>query len=159
MRDGTPNGYAIATFEGRDYTLRYKAARRPADYQMNIYAPASVGHGESADTEILVNVFAGSQRSRVELRLSRSGKSAGSSADEWIELERVERLDPAYVALRARELALLGEKLTLPMPVASSHIWSGHLPNAPAPGSYWIEVRSSDMFGQIDIGRRLIRIE
>ena len=77
--DGTPNGYAVATFEGHDYALRYKAARRPADYQMNIDAPDRVRAGSAAEREILVNVFAGSERSRVELRLTGSPRSAGTT--------------------------------------------------------------------------------
>ena len=39
MSDGAPNGYSIVTFDGNEYSIRFKAARRPADHQMNIYAP------------------------------------------------------------------------------------------------------------------------
>jgi hypothetical protein len=159
MRDGTPNGYAVATFEGLDYAIRFKAARRPADYQMNVYAPARVRAEDAGSSEILVNVFAGSERSLVEMRLARSPETESSAVGDWTRLERVARPDPAYEALRARELALTGDdQPRLPAPVPSSHLWSGRLPAGPEPGSYWIEVRSTDMFGQVDTGRRLIRI-
>jgi 3',5'-cyclic AMP phosphodiesterase CpdA len=160
MRDGTPNGYAVATFEGHDYALRYKAARRPADYQMNIDAPDRVRAGSAAEREILVNVFAGSERSRVELRLTGSPRSADAETGGWTAMHRVERPDPSYQALWERERELLGEeRARLPHPLPSTHLWSGHLPAEPAPGSYWIEVRSTDMFGQVDTARRLIRVE
>jgi len=160
MRDGTPNGYAVATFEGLDYAVRFKAARRPADYQMNVYAPARVRAADARNTEVLVNVFAGSERSRVELRLTGAPETAKAGAASWIRLEQVERPDPAYAALWKRELDLLGEeRASLPGPVPSTHLWSGHLPGDPAPGSYWIEVRSTDLFDQVDTGRRLIRVD
>jgi hypothetical protein len=160
MRDGTPNGYALVTFEGLDYAIRFKAARRPADYQMNIFAPATLRTEDAEGSEVLVNVFAGSERSLVEMRLARGRQSVKSAASDWIRLERVERPDPGYVALREREQALLGEeKVGLPHPAPSTHLWRGTLPATPAQGSYWIEVRSQDLFGQVDWGRRPIRIE
>jgi hypothetical protein len=154
------NGYALVTFEGLDYAIRFKAARRPADYQMNIFAPATLRTEDAEGSEVLVNVFAGSERSLVEMRLARGRQSVKSAASDWIRLERVERPDPGYVALREREQALLGEeKVGLPHPAPSTHLWRGTLPATPARGSYWIEVRSQDLFGQVDWGRRPIRIE
>jgi hypothetical protein len=78
----------------------------------------------------------------------------------WQTLERVERPDPFYVELLARE-AELGPKLGRPLPPAapSLHLWRGTLPANPPPGTYTLEVRSSDVFGQDFSARRLIRIE
>ena len=39
MADGAPKGYSLITFDGNQYSIRYKASRRPVDYQMNIFAP------------------------------------------------------------------------------------------------------------------------
>ena len=152
MRDGTPNGYSIATFEGSNVLVRYKVARRPGDYQMNVYAPEVVAASTASDAEVLVNVFAGSEHSRVEMRFGRTGP--------WKPMERVEREDPALVRLKELEkgsAAPLGK--TLPRPIPCSHLWRATLPADPAPGTYLIRVRETDVFGQVHGAVRVIRIE
>lgn len=151
MRDGAPNGWCVATFEGATYSYEFRAARRPADYQMNIHAPNVVAADAVTETEVLVNVFAGSERSTVELRVGNG---------PWAKLERVEREDPYYVATRAAQQAYAqpqGGKL--PKPVKSSHLWRGTLPADLAVGTHQIEVRTTDVFGQTYAARRLIRVE
>ena len=39
MADGAPNGYSIISFDGAKYSLDFKAAGQPADYQMRIMMP------------------------------------------------------------------------------------------------------------------------
>ncbi len=157
MRDGSPNGYSIVTFDGADYSIRFKAARRPADHQIEIGAPAEVVSGSRR--EIHANVFAGSERSRVEVRV-RDGSPRSEVGDEgWRPLERTLTVDPAFRALRRRELdALAADERSLPNPNPSQHLWRGELHFDLEPGSYWIEVRSRDMFGQVDIARRVVRV-
>jgi hypothetical protein len=152
MRDGTPNGYSILHIDGNTYALRYKVARRPADYQMNIYAPDAVASAQAAQTEVLVNVFAGSDRSRVEMRLG--------SAGAWIPLTRVDRPDPYFLELKRRE-AESADRPSRPLPPAdpSRHLWRGTLPADPAIGTSLLEVRSIDLFGAAHHGRRILRIE
>ena len=95
MRDGAPNGWSVIEFDGRDYSVRFKAARQPASYQLNIYAPESVSAGDAAATEVLVNVFAGSERSSVEMHID------GVDAEGvWTPLDRADRRDPYYVAVQ-----------------------------------------------------------
>jgi len=152
MRDGTPNGYSILHIDGSDYAIRYKVARRPVDYQMNIFAPDAVAAAESNETEVLVNVFAGSDRSRVEMRLGAAGA--------WVPLIRVDRPDPYFLALKRRE-AESSDRPARPLPPAdpSRHLWRGTLPADPPVGTSWLEVRTTDMFGATHRGRRIIRIE
>jgi hypothetical protein len=152
MRDGTPNGYSILSIAGNRYQVRYKVARRPADYQMNIFAPDAVTAGRAGETEILVNVFSGSDRSRVEMRLRPEGA--------WLPMTRVERPDPYFLEQKRRELAAPTPP-TRPLPPAdpSKHLWRATLPPAPATGTTLIEVRTVDMFGATHTGRRSIRIE
>lgn len=141
MRDGAPNGYSIITFDGTKYSLEFRAARRPADYQMNIYAPEVIAAAQTGTTKVFVNVFAGSGRSKVTLHLD--------GAAEGVAMERVEIEDPQYMALKKMEE---GEKppagRKLPAVVKSSHIWEATLPAGLAPGSHVIRVRTTDMFGQ-----------
>jgi hypothetical protein len=151
MSCGAPNGWSVVTFEKNRYSIRFQPARRPAGYQMNIYAPEVVVAAAAGQTEVLVNVFAGSERSTVQMRLD---------VGEWVALERVVREDPYYLALKHAEEGEHAPRGTkLPKASKSPHLWRGTLPAGPAPGTHLIEVRTTDMFGQSYVGRRLIRIE
>ncbi len=153
MRDGAPNGYTIISFDGNGYSMRFKAARRPADEQMSIYAPNEVPAGALADTEVIVNVYAGSERSVVEMRVGDR---------PWTKLAQELRPDPYFADLKAmEERAKAAGKLpgrALPKIIPSPHIWVGRLPGELSPGTHLIEVRTKDMFGQEYTGRRIIRV-
>lgn len=151
MKDGTPNGYSIVTFDGKSYSVKYKAARRPADYQMNIHGPDIVDAAKAGETEILANVFAGSEKSVVDMRLGEKGN--------WIRMEQVEVEDPAIVA--AKKLEDSYEKhptKRIPSTDISRHIWRANLPLDAAPGTHLIQVRTTDMFGQTYWGNRVITV-
>jgi hypothetical protein len=152
MRCGAPNGWVLLEIDGSGYALRFKAARRPWSHQMSIHAPDAVPAIEAAGTEVLVNVFAGSERDRVEMRLRPD--------DPWIPLVRVERRDPYYVELKIREARLDPPAgYGLPPVVDSPHLWAGTLPEDPPPGTHALEVRARDLSGRVHRGIRLVRIE
>lgn len=163
MRDGSPNGYSIVTFEGTDYSIRFKAARRPADHQIWIHAPEAVETGQRA--AIYANVFAGSERSQVHLRIrDRPTPTALPARDSqlgrWTPMTLTREPDPAFLALRERENAALAEdEKPLPHPNPSPHLWRLERDFELAPGRYWLEVRSIDMFGQEDRALRALRVE
>ena len=71
MNDGAPNGYSIITFDGNKYSVHFKPARRPDNYQMNIYLPNEIEQNALDTTKVLVNVFAGSERSKVEMQVDK----------------------------------------------------------------------------------------
>ncbi|MBW2691966.1 MAG: calcineurin-like phosphoesterase family protein [Deltaproteobacteria bacterium] len=152
MRCGAPNGYSILEFDGHHYSVRFKAARRLADHQMNIFAPGATSSESAAETEVLVNVFSGSERTQVEMRL---GKTGG-----WIPLQREAREDPHYLAAIERDLLRNPRpRFFLPPALKSPHLWVGTLPANPPIGSHTIEVRATDMYGQVFHARHLIRVE
>ncbi len=152
MRDGVPNGYVIATFNGNDYQLRYKAARMPKDFQMSIHAPEVISISQVAETEIVANVFNGNQKSKVRMRVREYG--------DWVTMTRTEREDPTYRALFERDVADMDRvHRALPEPIASPHIWVAKLPAEVALGVHVLEVESTDMFGHIDRGIRLIEVD
>jgi len=152
MRCGAPNGYSIIQFDGHEYSIRFQAARRPADYQMNIFAPSATTSEAAGKTEILVNVFSGSERTRVEMRLGGDG--------EWVVLEREAREDPYYLAAIERDLLRNPRpRFFLPPAIESPHLWVGTLPDRPPIGTYAIEVRATDMYGQVFHANHVIRIE
>jgi hypothetical protein len=108
---GTPNGYSIMTLDGGGrrrgflpfscateppwYSIEYKVARRPATYQMNIFAPECVQVEELDTTRVLVNVFAASTRSKVSMRVG--------AECAWMRMEPSARPDPLYAVLKSRE--------------------------------------------------------
>jgi hypothetical protein len=152
MRDGTPNGYSILRFDGNDYRVRYKVARRPADYQMNVFAPGAVPSSEADEKEVLVNVFSGSERTHVMMRLGQRG--------EWIPLARALRPDPYFLELKRREFESKPRPArSLPPAGASRHLWAGRLPADPPSGTFVLEVRATDMFGETFTAHRIIRVE
>tara|TARA_Y100001960_G_scaffold299204_1_gene347158 strand:- start:2169 stop:3698 length:1530 start_codon:yes stop_codon:yes gene_type:complete len=152
MRDGAPNGYSIITFDGTKHTLDFKAARQPASYQMSIHAPDQIDPENENKKLIYVNVFNGSVKSKVKMRL---GKGA-----DWIPLKKTVENDPYYVELREREAANSKTgKTSLNPPSPSDHLWKIEIPPGLETGSHLIEVEATDHYGRIHKAKRIIRIE
>ena len=175
MRDGAPNGYGIFTFHGNQYTIRFKAARRPADYQMNIWAPWEVESTETGNTDVRVNIFGGTKRSKVEIRIGEDR--------EWKAMTYTPQKDPYFQALKERDetyhlerqmhteiretikemlkednqLPQRGKRLIYGVP-KSTHIWQSKLPENIPIGTHVINVRTTDMFGQTFTAKRIIRV-
>ena len=105
---------------------------------------------EAAGTEVLVNVFAGSEKSTTRMRIGKG---------DWIPMTQVQREDPNVVAWKEKE-ALLHESLgrKLPKPQKTGHMWAAELPAGLTPGGHLITVESTDMFGKTHIGRRILRV-
>lgn len=151
MRDGAPNGYSVMRIDGTRYTLEFKAARRPAGQQMSIFSPEEIAMADAPDTSVYANVFAGSDRSTVEMRFGGAGA--------WAPMARVREEDPYYMAIKALEK---GENppngRKLPEAIKSPHLWKAPLPALPPAGTHVIEVRTTDMFGQVYTDSRTIRV-
>lgn len=160
MNDGAPNGYATIRFEGNQYSIRYKAARRPADYQMNIYLPDDILLTCADTTQVLVNFFNGTSRSKLRMRVD---EQSG-----WLELEQTETRDPANIEMYELSPVMdmeykgstLDETLGWKMdyPSKSSHFWQGKLPANLGPGTHLLEVRATDFYGQTFTAHRIFRI-
>lgn len=151
MTDGTPNGYSIFHFEGNQYRVEFRAARRSADFQMAVYAPEAVARRDLVETLVRVNVFGGSEKSRTEIRLR--------PKDPWTPMKRVKQHDPNYVATRTRERRLQPKPgRDLPKPSNCDHLWQAQLPADLAAGTYLIEVRSEDQFGVVRTDERFLRV-
>jgi hypothetical protein len=160
MNDGAPNGYSIITFTGNEYSIRFKAARRPADYQMNIYMPDELTQQELDTASVLVNIFAGSARSVVEMRIGKQG--------DWIPMEHVNAIDPE--CLRMHQLSpILDYKLDgvaleqvfgykMDDPGISTHMWKAKLPSGLSHGTHFLTIRTTDMFNQAWTGNRIFRV-
>lgn len=153
MRDGTPNGYAIATFDGPKMDVRWKAANHEDDYQMNIYVADAINAKDLAGPkgEVLVNVFNGSHSSRVKMRVVGHG--------DWVAMKHEHRRDPHYVRQQAIDEAtpMQGTK-RLNAPEPSTHIWVGKLPGGLPAGTHLIEVQATDAYGEVFHDRRPFRV-
>jgi len=141
--DGTPNGYFVVTFDGNQYAARYKAARRPADYQMQIQAPDDVSRSRLAETPVLVNIFNGNDSSSVEMSVGKS--------EEWVTMELTPQIDPLYARVTQRES---GQRASV-----SNHMWEARLPSDLPVGGHLIRIRTVDMYGQEYSASRIIRVK
>jgi hypothetical protein len=152
MADGAPNGYSIISFDGTNYHLDFFAAGRSPDYQMEIDAPEVVSTAELADTPVYVNVFNGSEKSTVLLRVGQG---------EWVTMQHSREVDPKYQRRYDLEEKLLKQTESwrkLPKPKPSSHLWRAMLPGSVAAGTHSIEVKATDRLGRSHSSTRIIRV-
>ena len=151
MADGAPNGYSIISFDGNKYKVDFKAASQPANYQMRIRAPEVIAADQAGKIDIYVNVFNGSERSRVEMRLGKEGP--------WKPMERKVVNDPEFVEISAAGRALKDKTWRdLPAPKASPHLWHSKLGTNVKAGTHMLHVRTVDMHGRTYHGRRVLRV-
>jgi len=151
MADGAPNGYSILSFDGTDYRLDFKAAGRSAEYQMNIHAPELVSQKELAKTTVTVNVFNGSEKSKVSMRIGKNSK--------WLTMKHSPGIDPLYRQVFEAEKKLKKKPwLSMSGPKTSPHLWKANLPPLPA-GTHLIEIRAIDENDRSVSGKRIIRIK
>lgn len=149
MSDGTPQGFIVLSIDGSRFKMRYQVSRRPADYQMNVFAPSVLPAGETEGAEVVANVFLGSERSIVEMRVGDG---------PWTPMAQEERVDPHVARIdelqKANRLPASGSAIGAGK---STHIWVGELPSLRR-GTHVIEVRTTDVFGQTFVGRRFVRV-
>jgi hypothetical protein len=160
MNDGAPNGYSIISFDGNKYGVQFKAARRPADHQMNIYLPDELTKTMADTTHVLVNVFAGSDKSVVEMQIDNGN---------WIKMENFRTIDPEI--LRMHQLSpFLNEKVNgqpldevfgfgMDYPSVSNHIWKAEFPKGIKPGTHKLTVRTTDMYNQTNTTHRIFSLQ
>ncbi len=143
-RDGSPRGYAVVRFEGGEscrVSVKPLTGRPDGGTQMSVTLPPMVERAELAATKVGVNVFTGSTRTRVSMRVDDEG--------DWTELERASGQDPAYVALRKHSEEHTGAgRGTLPPPVVTDHLWEAALPVGIAPGWHTLTVRARGASGE-----------
>lgn len=146
MSDGAPNGYSVMNFDSEGYRLDFRAAGRPASDQLRIELPTKVASSKSKGTEIWVNVYNGSEQSKVKIKID------GDS--EWTELAKKRVFDPYYLRLRERDQ---DEDAPLARPVVSEHLWHGKLPEL-KPGVHVISAETTDRHGRVFSSQRSLRV-
>ncbi len=156
-RDGSPNGYHMLSIDGAEYETRFIAAKEPQGRKTRIMLD-SVFHRAGRElqrdfrlgqmlgspipvdalyaTEVIVNVFDGGPKTKVDLRI---GKAVP------IAMMRDARPDPLASELYARNEAT---KKPWVKAENSSHIWTARLPGGLEPGSHTLTVTVQDEYGR-----------
>jgi hypothetical protein len=151
MSDGGPNGYSLMSFDGNEYALEFFPASRPANYQMNIYAPEAIPPSEAATTVVMANVFAADTETECRMRIA---------GGPWRSMERITAADPGYLAEKAREEAVAERSWRdLPGPHATPNMYRAMLPASLPQGTHAIEVEASWGDGRKVVDHRLMRVE
>ncbi len=135
--DGVPNGYTIITFEGNEYVTEYRAAGYDRDYRMRIYPPGSTGFDEAAKRRLVVNVFDGSDRCKVEYSLDRQ---------PFLPMQRTPQRDPVAIAYLS---GVLDSGKPWARPFVSQHIWSVELPEPLSRATHVVTIRVTDHFDRV----------
>ncbi len=151
MRDGTPKGYAFLNFKGNNYSINYKVAGKPAEYQMSVYAPKVAGYKSRSWPGIYVNFFIGSSTDEVMFRINKG---------EWRKMSYFEDYDPGYLAelfkWDSTEQLFPGKRPS--NPVHCKHLWRTFVPTDLEPGEHTIEIKATDMFGNEHFGMKKFKI-
>ncbi|MCA9211894.1 MAG: calcineurin-like phosphoesterase family protein [Planctomycetales bacterium] len=159
MSDGAPNGYSIVEFDGHKYQFNFRAAGRPADYQIQVFAPEEVE--ATATVEFFANVFNGSEQTEVQFAIGDGG--------DWIAMERTLAEDPTYKrlfdlentirqAMEQAKLELPKDWVAMSKPSESTHLWKAQLQTGLKPGVHQIRVKATNRNGKEVTGQRLIRV-
>ncbi|MFK7821841.1 MAG: calcineurin-like phosphoesterase C-terminal domain-containing protein, partial [Planctomycetaceae bacterium] len=153
MSDGAPNGYSTISFDGSDYYVNFRAAGRAASYQMELHAPELVKSSESGKKSCFANVFNGSEKTDVEMRVA---------GGEWQAMKKVREVDPKRQSVFDREAAILKTQpdafRKLNAPRKSGHLWRVNLPAELPEGTHLIEVRAKLTGNRVFHGKRIIRV-
>lgn len=172
MGDGGPNNYSFITFDGVKYSVVFRIPRCPADYQMNVWLPERIPAAEVCKTAAVVNVFGGSSKSRVEMRIDNAPKwtamtqftgkdpylvQAIARQDAFVakvaELKGVKKADKAFSRRVYDEFDMTLRRLSGPSD--TDHLWKADLSGTLASGSHTLEVRATDMFGHTYSAKRM----
>jgi hypothetical protein len=148
QRDGVPNGYHLFTFNGAHYRETIRGFGADRETQIRVEAPVgAVRAGELDGTSLIVNVFSGNERNRVEARVN---------GGPWFPMENVTGPSPAFESLLTRNPETFGATVRA---IPTNHLWSAPIPPALRwPGVHRIEVRTVDAFGQLHTGAGVVEV-
>ncbi|WP_129714342.1 calcineurin-like phosphoesterase family protein [Pedobacter sp. SYP-B3415] len=141
MSDGTPKGYAFINFKGNQYTVDYKVAGKPEDFQLEIYTPKVLEKDKKTSAGIYANFFMGGENDKVLYRIDGGG---------WKKMKYVLENDPGFLATLHKwdhtESLLTGRRPGVA--AECKHLWRAAIPANLAAGEHTVEVKATDMFGK-----------
>ncbi|MCC5833818.1 MAG: calcineurin-like phosphoesterase family protein [Opitutales bacterium] len=146
QRDGTPKGYHKLHIENGIYSEAFKAAGFGSDYQLRIEKPkGKIGFAELNEVRIKVNLFNGSERSKVEARINRG---------DWMPMKHSPgSFSPFFANLQ--EQGHIPERIRA---LPTTHLWTMDMPNGLDQGTHLIEVRAEDPYGRSFSQSKIVEI-
>lgn len=150
MSDGTPTSYAFLQIDGNNWKLKWKAARRPSEFQMHIDAPDFISPGDSL--KVTANIYNALPSANVKMRI-------GGQSD-WAEMKQTLQKDPAREATLHHENLIEGDVPWRKMgrSSVSQHIWEAKVEPSLSPGVYLIEIKAQDNWWNYE-GYKLVRVQ
>lgn len=152
MRDGTPKGYLLLNIDGNKYTLDYRVAGKPADYQIAVYTPRVLKRNKRTSASIYANFFIGYENDKVEYRVDNG---------EWKTMRRIKEIDPDLMRTVQDfdyETTIIPGKRPS-NPVQCTHLWNATIPTHLSAGNHTVEVKATDMFGRTHFQTTTYRLE
>lgn len=149
MQDGTPNGFALIDFNENTYEITYRGAGMDPDEQIRVFVPEQRSAGADEPFRVFANIFNGSERSEVSMRLDNG---------EWMTMRREVRPDPFYERIRELEQRDDADYTGIGAAKDCEHLWVTEIPEYPEPGEHLIEVRERDMFGRLHTASTTVEI-
>ena len=147
QRDGVPNGYHRFAFNGSAYREQLIGLGEPEDVQIRIETVFDVPNSRALPDTLIVNVFNGSAANDVRYRVE--GKS-------WIEMNRVTGPSPYYEKLLERYPSDWSPNLTA---IPTNHLWTADFPEHLEPGTYRIDVQTTDRYGSTWTHAEVIEVQ
>lgn len=142
MADGTEKGYAKINFSDTNYTIDYKVAGKPDDYQMGIWMPQIIEQDEKVSGWLYVNFFIGCESDKMEYRIDGS---------KWKKMDLRQDYDPSYLNSMLKwdtTDTLLSGKRRPGRAGECSHLWWARLDSSLPAGEHKVEIKATDMFGR-----------
>lgn len=142
MRDGTPKGYAIMHVEGNQYKFDYRVANGSAKDQIGLYHTQKVKVGNRTKAMLMANFYMGHAGDVVEYRIDQGS---------WKKMNFNPSIDYRYTeSIIHYDSGRFNNYNNRPSDaVTSTHTWSVRLPRYQKPGNHTLEVKATDMYGQI----------
>lgn len=146
MQDGSPRGYFEIDFANNTYSFKYKAVGLDSRKQMSIwFGENNEIIDQSVDDEnrqVLVNVFAGSQKTKVGMSID---------GGENIVMSKIKILDPFVNRIKKlQRVHRYPNKTSQRAPyisMSSSHIWEANVPQSVPKGLHKLEIVAKDDYG------------
>lgn len=148
QRDGNPNGFHLITFRGTEYVERFQGLGLAPDHQLRVEFPVGrIREAELEGEELVVNVFSGGERHRVQLRVGDG---------PWVEMENFTGPSPAFEALLARAPETFGANIRA---IPTNHLWRIPIPEVlRQPGVHRIRIRAVDAHGRTHSGESVVEV-
>jgi 3',5'-cyclic AMP phosphodiesterase CpdA len=151
MRDGTRKGYAFLNISGIQYSIEYKVAGMPADYQMEVYCPKVIST-EKNTARFFANYFMGSDADILEYKFNEG---------DWQKMNFTKSVDPSFAAELMQwdftDTLMNGRRPS--NGVESTHLWQASFPKKMKAGNYTLSIRVTDRYGKTHTAQKLFKVE